>query len=249
MPSIHHDKTVTPELTRQKSNLQKKIQVIPYHKKYPLPENVKNTPVSVIRRLSPGEVPRYIRSLHIQGGNNKAVVGLTTSSQGMRTKSIARIKTDNIIDHDRPQSPETMNILRDGIDVINISGTKRKLKQVSATDDVLLVHPHTATSTSHLQVIEVESCEEDESPHLETPPTVASNKGAGISYSSHSPKSNPVEQSKQMECLTLKPLTIVIPSIAKDMNLTCSESAGSASENIDISYSDDFDFSSVSIPS
>ena len=242
MPSIHHDKTVTPGLARQKSNLQKKIRVIPYHKKYPLPEN---TTASDLGRLSPGEVPRHIRSLHIQGGNNKTVLGLTTLSQGVRTKSIARIKTDNIIDHDVPQSPEAINVLRDGIDVINISGTKQKLKHVSAMDDVLLVDPHTATSTSRLQIVAVKSYEESESPHLETAPTVASNKEAGISDSSLSPKTNPVERSKGV---TLKPLTIVIPSVAKDVNPTYGESAGSASENIDISYSDDFDFSSISIP-
>ena len=246
MPSIRHD-TVTPGLARQKSNLQKKIRVIPYHKKYPLPENVKKATARVLGRLSPGEVPRCIRSLHIQGGDNKATVGLNTLSQGMRTNSIARIKTDTITDHSGQQSPEMINILKDGVDVINISGTKQK-EHVSAMDGVLLVQPHTDRSTSRLQVIEVKSYEKSESPHLETAPTVASNKEAGTD-SSQSPKSDPAKQSKKMEGVTLKPLTIVIPSIAKDVNPTCGGSADSASEIIDISYSDDFDFSSISIPS
>ena len=246
MPSIHHDETITPGLARQESNLQKKIRVIPYHKKYPLPGNVKNTAASVLGRLSPGEVPMRIRSLHIQEGDNKATVGLTALSQGMRTKSIARIKT---MHQDGQQSHEIVNILRDGIDVIDISGTKQKLEHDPAMDDVLLVQPHTAPSTSRLQVIEVKSYEESEASHIETTPTVASNKVAGISDSSHSSKSESVKQSRLMEGVTLKPLTIVIPGAEEDVNPTYGESPSFASENIVISYSDDFDFSSISIPS
>lgn len=251
MPSISQDEILTPVPARSDSKVKKgKLQVLPYHKKYPsmkTREKSDDIAAGMLGRLSPGEVPRHIRLLHLQNHSRKDKVGHSQSTREVKRKTTACAA--NVLDYSRSDCHET-NTLRNGIDVINISRCsphlEHKLKQQEmssvAVDDPLLVQ---AASTSHLQVIRVKSYEESETPCNDTVTNEASNSRVTSELSGFSPsakKEDNVESSSVVDG-TQKPPMVIIPTAEVDMNLSNDETYSSISKDI----TNDFDFSSVSL--
>ena len=264
MPSIHHDETVTPVKAK---HVQQKIQVIPYHQKYPLQKNGRSAAVNILDRLSPGEVPRHVHDVLHQrdGSKGENVWKWAVGEMDTNSKAERKDKTvDSASDHSRPGSPET-NTLRDGVDVINISrhsssqlNTRQKSAQDSslATEDnnVLLVQPASMSSLLKVTEIKVSNEASEVSPaKIQAVSTSSMAKEAStdvvvdleVSDSSHF--SNNLESSKPLGTM-LKPLTVTIPTADMNPSLEENPSSRSVSEHVDNSYSSDFDFSSISIP-
>ena len=217
--------------------------MIPYHERYPLPGNVENTAVGVLGRLSPGEVPKLIHDLHIQGGDNKAKAGLSSSAQQeLGTKFNIRSKKES---YSRSEFPKT-NTLRDGIDVINVSCTKH---EGSVVDAAQIVKPHSVPQT-HPQVVQVKSYEESETPHPETETVMSAidTHVASVMGISDLPRSSADKGSKRVG-ITLKLSAVVIPSTEDSVNDSFRDDPSTDGENTSINYSSDFDFSSISFPS
>ena len=265
MPSIHHDEAVTPTAAKVGTKAQQTIRVIPYHQKYPLLRNGKNTTADVLARLSPGEVPRHAHKLHHKGDNDKGELGVTRSEGETRNNFEIGPRRTNVFDHNGPDSPKP-DRLRDGIDVINISRHGSMLPDANIAEQELVENDHLvqpASTGSHPQVIEVKSYEAAKTPKTRTAKNTATDQATTdviksasdmrisdleISDSSPLSKNGGQMESKKKVEVTLKPPTVVIPTAEADVNPSFGEDLSSVSEHIDISYSSDFDFSSVSIP-
>ena len=177
-------------------------------------------------------------------------------------------------DHtERADSPKS-NSKRDGIDVIDISRhsahlstTKEQLDEVSsldsvAMDDVIVVQP-SSTATQVIQVRSYESSEtsrntetatdpEPNQPSLSITRGTESKATQALDTLASKPLTEVVPKSKEPLARTVgtapKPLTVVVPTAEVDNHVLSSDSQSSVSENIEASYTSDFDFSSVSIP-
>ena len=258
MPSIHHDEAATPATAK---HVRQKIQVIPYHQKYPLQKNGRSAAVNILGRLSPGEVPRHIRSVVHQRDDSKeeTVWKWATGEVDAKSKVEKEEKImDNASDHSTLSSPKA-NTLRDGIDVISISRrghpytqqeSELDLSLAAANDNIILVQP-TLTS-SQIEVSEIKSS--DEGSELSPIETQARNTSGvakeaptdvviDLEVSDPTKSPNNLESNKLMGT-ELKPLTVTIPT-AHYLN---EENLSSISEHVDNSYSSDFEFSSISIP-
>ena len=263
MPSIHHDEAATPAAAK---HVQQRIRVIPYHQKYPLKKNDRSAAVNLLGRLSPGEIPRHIRSvLHKRDDGKEENVWRCAAGDIHSKGKVERVEKtmDNASDYSTHNSPETHR-LRDGIDVINISrhgSLHPNVQQESELDfslaannnnDILLVQP--ASTSSHLQVTEIKP--NDKESELSPAESQAVNKPGeakgtstnvviDLEFSETTESPNNMESNKPMGSV-LKPLTVTIPTA--DMNPYLEENLSSISEHVDNSYSSDFDFSSISIP-
>lgn len=254
MPSIHHDEAATPVTAKR---IRQKIRVIPYHQKYPLQKNGRSAAVNILGRVSPGEVPRHVRSVICKRDDSKeeSVWRWEAGEVDSRSKVGREEKImDNAPDHSMQTSPET---LRNGIDVINISRhgslhpnaheeTKPELSL--AASNISLVQP--VSTSSHLQVTENKPRDEEselsrvESQAVNTAGEAAKRVSTDVvvdlelSEITESPTN--LESNKLVVDSLLKPSPVTIPTA--DMN---PDSLSSISEHVDIS---DFDFSSISIP-
>ena len=257
MPSIHHDEAATPVTAK---HVRQKIRVIPYHQKYPLQKSGRSTAVNILGRVSPGEVPRHVSSVLRKRDDSKEESVWRWEAGEVDSKSKVEREEkimDNASDHSMQTSPET---LRDGIDVINISRhgslhpnahEEIKPELPLAAGSIILVQP--ASTSSNLQVTEIKPSDEEskrsrvESQAMNTAGEAAKRISTDVvvdlelSEITESPTN--LESNKLVVGSVLKPLPVTIPTA--DMN---PDSLSSISEHVDISYSSDFDFSSISIP-
>jgi hypothetical protein len=259
MPSIHHDEAATPVTAK---HVRQRIRVIPYHQKYPLQKHGRNAAVNILDRASPGEVPRHVRSVLRKRDDSKEETVWRWAAGEVDSKSKVEREErtmDNASDHSMQTSPKS---LRDGIDVINISrhgslhsnahqDSEPELP-LAGSSNIILVQP-AATPSSHLQVTEIKpSDEESELSHVENQVVNAAGEAAkrvstdvvvDLEFSEITEFSNTLESNTPAVGSALKLPTVTIPTA--DMN---PDNLSSISEHVDISYSSDFNFSSISIP-
>lgn len=262
MPSFNHDEAATLATAK---NVQQKIRVIPYHQKYPLQKTGRSAAVNILGRVSPGEVPRHIRNVLHKRDDSKEETVWRWAAGEMHSKSKTNREektTDNASDHRTQASPET-HVLRDGIDVINISrhsslhpnAHQESEPDLSLTaDNIVLVQPVLTSSHLHVTETTLPSDEESELSRVESQAvnTAGEAKGAStgvvidLESSEITVSPNNLELNKPAMSSMLKPLTVTIPTA--DMNPYLEDNLSSISEHVDNSYSSDFDFSSISIP-
>ncbi len=262
MPSIHHDEAATPVTAK---HVRQRIRVIPYHQKYPLQKHGRSAAVNILGRASPGEVPRHVRSvLHKRDDSKEETVWRWEAGEVDSKSKVEREERtmDNASDHGMQTSPKS---LRDGIDVINISRhgplhpnphQDSEPELPLADSNIILVQP-AASLSSHLQMTEIKpNDEESELPRVgnqavknaagEAAKRVSTDVVVDLEFSEITESSSTLESHTPAVGSALKPATVTIPTA--DMNPYIEDNLSSISEHVDISYSSDFNFSSISIP-